>query len=150
MDIKEIDKADLRAKKEIYFHGLTTVDRIQQAISADAELVRQTLMLTDGFCWLDEPTGWFRLLPIQKHGLPKAINKVLAVAGTSINFAGDFIISDGSMDDEAFRGRLKLGESLGIGWRDLSKNEVVGTPISEVVFSYSAVRDRILAAQKKS
>ena len=38
-------------------------------------------MLMDGFCWLDEPAGWFRLLGIEKHGLPKAIDKVLAVAG---------------------------------------------------------------------
>ncbi len=45
------------------------------------ELVRQTLMLMDGFCWLDEATGWFRLLRIDKHGLPRAIDKVLAVAG---------------------------------------------------------------------
>jgi hypothetical protein len=44
---------------------------------------------------------------------------------------------------------LQLGESLGIGWRDLSKNEIVGVPISQVVFSYSAVRDKILADAKK-
>jgi hypothetical protein len=74
------------AKKEVYFHGLTTVERIAQAISAHGgqarhELVRQTLMLMDGFCWLDEPTGWFRLLRVHKHGLPKTIDKVLAVAG---------------------------------------------------------------------
>ena len=37
-------------------------------------------MLLDGFRWLDEATGWFRLLPIQRHGLPKAIDKVLSVA----------------------------------------------------------------------
>ena len=30
------------------------------------------------------------------------------------------------------------------------KNEIVGTPISEVVFSYSAVREKILAAEKKA
>jgi hypothetical protein len=106
------------AKKEVYFHGLATVERIAQAISAEREkgtgpscakhpwgehrpkvghgkldlspspageagreLVRQTLMLMDGFCWLDEPTGWFRLSGVHKHGLPKAIDKALAVAG---------------------------------------------------------------------
>ena len=75
-------------KKEIYFHGLATVDGIQRAISArygdraDMDLVRQMLLLVDGFCWLDEPSGWFRLLPIERHGLPKAIDKVLAVAGS--------------------------------------------------------------------
>ena len=45
---------------------------------------------------------------------------------------------------------LRLAEDLGVGLRDLNKNEVVGTPIKEVVFSYSAVRERILAATKKS
>lgn len=79
------------AKKDVYFHGLTTVGRIAEAIQkqplavshtvAIDALVRQTLMLMDGFCWLDESAGWFRFLPIQKHGLPKALDKVLAVAG---------------------------------------------------------------------
>jgi hypothetical protein len=82
--------ADL-AKKEVYFHGLATVEQIVQALRRQPlaasqgipcnEVVRQTLMLMDGFCWLDEPTGWFRFRPIQKHGLPKALDKVLAVAG---------------------------------------------------------------------
>jgi hypothetical protein len=89
------------AKKEIYFHGLSTVEQIARRISAAGkgkgakskrssapvasslhELTRQTLMLMDGFSWLDEATGWFRLLGTDKHGLPKAIDKVLAVAGT--------------------------------------------------------------------
>ncbi len=121
------------AKKEIYFHGLTTVEQIARGMAAGQgdrskklwqngppspptplpfagegssktaskpnaapsgplgpmesvpaslrELTRQTLMLMDGFCWLDEADGWFRLLGIDKHGLPKAIDKVLAVAG---------------------------------------------------------------------
>ncbi len=102
------------AKKEIYFHGLTTVEQVARGISAGRpgksgpgkggrspshevssrpsrplepgpsalrELTRQTLLLMDGFSWLDEATGWFRLLRIDKHGLPKAIDKVLAVAG---------------------------------------------------------------------
>ncbi|MEN6450004.1 MAG: sigma factor-like helix-turn-helix DNA-binding protein [Thermoguttaceae bacterium] len=75
------------AKKEVYFHGLTTVARIDRAVSsrlgirAGSELVRQTLSLIDGLRWLDQPAGWFRLSPIERHGLPKAIDKVLAVAG---------------------------------------------------------------------
>jgi hypothetical protein len=74
-------------KKEIYFHGVATVEQIQQAIStrfgdrASMDLVRQVVLLIDGFCWLDEPSGWFRLQPVQRHGLPKAIDKALAVAG---------------------------------------------------------------------
>jgi len=76
------------AKKEAYFHGLTTVESVERAIvrkfpdCADRALVVQTLKLIEGFTWLDEATGWFRLLPIAKHGLPKAIDKILAVAGT--------------------------------------------------------------------
>lgn len=75
-------------RKEIYFHGLSTVERIQKTVAsragngATAELVRQILLLMDGFCWLDESSGWFRLLGIHRHGLPKAIDKVLAVAGS--------------------------------------------------------------------
>jgi len=45
---------------------------------------------------------------------------------------------------------LHIAENLGVGIRDLSKNEVVGVPISEVVFSFSAVREKILAARKKA
>lgn len=77
--------ADL-AKKEVYFHGLARLEDVEQVmIGRDGqrvglELVRQTLPLMDGFRWLDETTGWFRLLSIRKHGLPKAIDKVLAVA----------------------------------------------------------------------
>jgi len=44
---------------------------------------------------------------------------------------------------------LRLAEDLGVGVRDPARNEVVGTPISEVVFSYAAVREKILAAAKK-
>jgi uncharacterized protein (DUF362 family) len=42
----------------------------------------------------------------------------------------------------------RLGEDLGLGLRDLKKNEVAGTPISEVMFSYRAVAAKILAAKK--
>ena len=76
--------ADL-AKKEIYFHGLTTVARIQRMIArrypADQRLVRQVLPQINAFRWLDESAGWFAIQGIAKHGLPKAIDKVLAVAG---------------------------------------------------------------------
>ena len=39
------------------------------------------LLQIDAFRWLDEPAGWFTIQGIAKHGLPKAIDKVLAVAG---------------------------------------------------------------------
>jgi len=76
------------AKKEVYFHGLATVRGIERMVSArlgdcgNMELIRQTLLLMDGFCWLDEAAGWFRLSGIHRHGLPKAVDKVLSVANT--------------------------------------------------------------------
>jgi hypothetical protein len=97
------------AKRDVYFHGLTSIEHAQQAICGEREpeessrggakaaprkshlpqlspraaerLVRETVSLMEGFCWLDESTGWFRLEPVHRHGLPKAIDKVLAVAG---------------------------------------------------------------------
>ena len=75
------------AKKEVYFHGLARVEDIERVVTPPGgqrvglELVRQTLPLIEGFRWLDEPAGWFHLLSIHKHGLPKAVDKVLAVAG---------------------------------------------------------------------
>ena len=76
------------AKKEVYFHGLATAEQIERLVAAKfpgavgPELVRQTLPLVDGFSWLDERSGWFRIQGIGKHGLPKTIDKVLAVAGS--------------------------------------------------------------------
>jgi hypothetical protein len=76
------------AKKEVYYHGLATVGRIVEAVSAKhaaphpggtRPLVVETLPLMDGFRWLDRESGWFRLMTIAKHGVPKAIEKVLAV-----------------------------------------------------------------------
>ncbi len=75
-------------KKEIYFHGVTTLAQVERMIAirfgdvADAGLIRQILLMIDGFRWLDESSGWFRLQPIHRHGLPKSIDKVLAVAGS--------------------------------------------------------------------
>ena len=75
------------AKKEVYFHGLSMVKDIERMSSEKSpgrvgqELVVQTLMLIKGFSWLQQKSGWFQLLPIAKHGLPKAIDKILAVAG---------------------------------------------------------------------
>lgn len=77
--------ADL-AKKEVYFHGLATTEQIDRVISkkfpgiSGPKLIRQTIQLIDGFSWLDERSGWFRIQTIVKHGLPKAIDKILSVA----------------------------------------------------------------------
>jgi len=74
------------AKKDLYFHGLATIAKIQQLAAerhpaATAELVEQVLQLIDGFAWLDRRTGWFWIRSIAKHGLPKAVDKILSVAG---------------------------------------------------------------------
>ncbi|MCR4414724.1 MAG: hypothetical protein NUV77_20095 [Thermoguttaceae bacterium] len=75
------------AKKEVYYHGVATVDQLVESLSerfgsrASRAVVTETLQLLDGFCWLDKPGGWFRLASIGKHGLPRAVQKVLAVAG---------------------------------------------------------------------
>ena len=45
---------------------------------------------------------------------------------------------------------LAFGEQLGVGIRDLKKNEILGVPVSEVVFSFPAVLEKLLAAQKKA
>ena len=55
------------AKKDVYFHGLATIERIQRLAAAkfaggvSGELVEQTLRLVEGFSWLDEKSGWFRI-----------------------------------------------------------------------------------------
>jgi len=75
------------AKKETYYHGLAAIGRIVDVLSArfagqaDAVLVAEAIQLMEGFCWLDQATGWFRLSKVAKHGLPKTLEKVLAVAG---------------------------------------------------------------------
>lgn len=74
------------AKKEAYYHGLATVSHLERTISrkssgrVDRPIIVETLQMLDGFCWLDQRRSWFRLRSIRRHGLPKAIEKVLAVA----------------------------------------------------------------------
>ena len=75
------------AKKEIYYHGVARVQEIVDLLAprfleqVGSQLVAETLQLVHGFSWLDRSDGWFRIASIARHGLPKAIDKVLAVAG---------------------------------------------------------------------
>jgi hypothetical protein len=75
------------AKKQIYYHGIATVRQIDRALAekhpgqGSPALVTETLQLIDDSCWLDERGGWFRLRGVAKHGLPKAIDKILSLAG---------------------------------------------------------------------
>jgi hypothetical protein len=76
------------AKKAVYYHGLTTVKRVKEAAAdkfpgrLDLELTRQIVQMIDGFRWLDHKCGWFCVASIHKHGLPRAVEKILAVAGS--------------------------------------------------------------------
>jgi len=76
-----------QAKKEAFFHGLSTVRRIERLVAkrfpgrVNSKIVAETLRLIDGLCWLEREGVWFRIASISKHGLPKTIDKVLAVAG---------------------------------------------------------------------
>jgi len=76
------------ARKEVYFRGPSTLERVHRRAARKhagrtrTKLVRRVLPLLEGFAWLDEPAGWFRLAPTAKHGLPKMIDKILSVAGS--------------------------------------------------------------------
>ncbi|MBN1908860.1 MAG: hypothetical protein JW818_03900 [Pirellulales bacterium] len=75
------------AKRELYYRGLTTLKRVNRALQrrdglrVDPRLMAEVIQLIDGFRWLDRRRGWFRSLAVGRHGLPRTIEKVLAVAG---------------------------------------------------------------------
>ncbi len=75
------------ARKQIFYRGVTTVAQVGAAVSARFKtavpeaLVVETVQLMEGFGWLDRAEGWFHLANQTRHGLPKAIEKTLAVAG---------------------------------------------------------------------
>ena len=74
------------AKQEVYYHGVANLDRIQTALrekysdQIQRPTVVRMLEFIEGFRWLDEETGWFWLPSTRRHGLPKAIQKILSVA----------------------------------------------------------------------
>jgi uncharacterized protein (DUF362 family) len=87
-----------------------------------------------------------------------AVNPGVLIAGTNCVATDAVAMSVMGFNPMADRGTppfatsdsmLRLAEDLGVGVRDLGRNEVVGTPIKEVVFDYTAVREKLLAAQKK-
>jgi uncharacterized protein (DUF362 family) len=92
-------------------------------------------------------------------GLKAAVNPGVIVAGTNAVATDAVAMAVMGFDPLAERGKapfarcdstLRFGEELGVGLRDIGKNEVAGVPIKEVVFDYSAVREKLQAAQKKS
>jgi len=75
------------ARKQVFYRGVTTVDQVAAAVATRFDtpvseaLVLETVQLMSGFGWLDRSGGWFRLASVARHGLPKAIEKTVAVAG---------------------------------------------------------------------
>ena len=88
-----------------------------------------------------------------------AINPGVIIAGTNAVATDAVAMTVMGFDPLAEKGKapfarcdstLQFGEQLGIGIRDLGKNEILGVPVSDVVFSYPAVMEKLLAAQKKA
>jgi uncharacterized protein (DUF362 family) len=87
-----------------------------------------------------------------------AINPGVIIAGTNAVATDAVGMAVMGFDPLAEKGKtpfarcdstLAFGEQLGVGIRDLSKNEILGVPISQVVFSYEAVLNKLLAEKKK-
>ena len=88
-----------------------------------------------------------------------AVNPGVLIAGTNAVATDAVAMSVMGFDPMNDRGKapfatsdnmLHLGEDLGVGLRDLAKNDISGVPISEVRFDYNAVREKILADRKKA
>jgi hypothetical protein len=88
-----------------------------------------------------------------------AVNPGVLIAGTNAVATDAVAMAVMGFDPMADRGAtpfassdnmLHLGENLGVGLRDLGKNDIAGVPISEVRFDYNAVREKILAERKKA
>lgn len=75
------------ARKQVFYRGVTAISQVAASVGArfripvSEALVVETVQLMEGFEWLDQPAGWFRLARVARHGVPKAIEKTLAVAG---------------------------------------------------------------------
>lgn len=71
------------ARREIYYHGIATLKQVCSQVPGRGkeQVVARAVEALPGFVWLDRKGGWFRVGSISRHGLPKTIEKVLAVAG---------------------------------------------------------------------
>ena len=88
-----------------------------------------------------------------------AVNPGVIIAGTNTVATDAVAMSVMGFDPLADRGTapfancdsmLRFGEELGVGLRDLKRNEVAGVPIAEARFDFNAVRERILREAKKA
>jgi uncharacterized protein (DUF362 family) len=93
------------------------------------------------------------------HFPQAAVNPGVLIAGTNTVATDTVGMSVMGFDPMADRGKapflmsdnmLRFAEDLGVGTRDLSRNEIIGVPISEVLFSYPAVAEKILREAKKT
>jgi len=73
------------AKKAVFNYGLSSLNLIKSELSAqfpsglDSAVIVATLATLDDFRWLDQSSGWFHLETQAAHGLPKMLDKFLAV-----------------------------------------------------------------------
>ena len=88
-----------------------------------------------------------------------AVNPGVIIAGTNTVATDAVAMAVMGFDPLADRGKapfatsdsmLRFGEELGVGLRDLKRNEVTGVPIAEALFDFNAVRERILREAKKT
>ncbi len=88
-----------------------------------------------------------------------AVNPGVIIAGTNTVATDAVAMAVMGFDPLADRGTppfansdsmLRFGEELGVGLRDLKRNEVVGVPIAEARFDFTAVRERILREAGKT
>jgi uncharacterized protein (DUF362 family) len=88
-----------------------------------------------------------------------AVAPGVVIAGTNTVATDAVAMAVMGFDPMADRGKapfancdsmLRFGEELGVGRRDLGRNEVVGVPIADALFDFAAVRERILRQAKAS
>jgi uncharacterized protein (DUF362 family) len=86
-------------------------------------------------------------------GAKAAVNPGVILAGTNTVATDGVAMAVMGYDPLAERGTspfarcdstLAFGEQLGVGLRDPKRNEVMGVPVSEVVFSFGAIREKLM------
>ena len=85
-------------------------------------------------------------------GAKAAVNPGVIIAGTNTVATDAVAMTVMGFDPLAEKGKapfarcdstLLFGEQLGVGIRDLKKNEILGVPVADVIFSYPAVREKL-------
>ena len=85
-------------------------------------------------------------------GAKAAVNPGVIIAGTNTVATDAVAMTVMGFDPLAEKGKapfarcdstLLFGEQLGVGIRDLKKNEILGVPVADVIFSFPAVREKL-------